>query len=179
MESQRALFDHELPAFPREQPLTRDDPHHDFLDSLDGVLSVKFERLLDDYLNGKQHLADADGQMRRWPELSPEGKVEHIARLAAIFDQPLSRFTEAVHDALDSQPLRTDEHACLELCYRYARQLRDPSPHALPLAPSAGTRSAYSTDDTAGRAAALCDQLFDTDRPQSQPDHAHQRQHSR
>ena len=183
MESQRALFDHELPAFPREQPLPKDDPHHDFLDSLDGVMHVKFERLLDDYLNGRLHFADADGQSRPWPKLSAEGKVEQIARLAAIFDQPLSRFTEAVHDDLDGQPLRTDEHACLELCHRYARQLRNPYPHGLPLAQSAGTGPHPSGDDTAGQAAALCDQLFGTVRPQPepqpQPEHTHQRQYTR
>lgn len=139
MEYQRALWDHELPAFPREHPLPQGDPHRDFMDSLDGVLHVKFERLLDDYLNGRQHFADADGQMRRWPELSSEGKVEHIARLAAIFSQPLSRFTEAVHDALDGQPLHTDEHACLRLCYDYARQLHSHEPHPLPLPPNART----------------------------------------
>ena len=134
MEYQRALWDAELPAFPREHPVPANDPHRDVMDSIDGVLHVKFERLLDDYLNSKRHFADADGQARRWPELSAEGKVEHIARLAAIFSQPLSRFTEAVHDALDGQPLRTDEHACLRLGYHYARQVRGHEPHPLPLA---------------------------------------------
>lgn len=134
MEYQRTLWDHELPAFPREHPLPDDEPHRDFLDSLDGVLHVKFERLFNDYLSGKQHFADTDGQMRHWPELSAEGKVEHIARLAAVFDIPLSRFTEAVHDALDGQPLGTDEMACLRLQYHYAQQVRNPSPQPLPLA---------------------------------------------
>jgi len=147
MEYQRALWDYELPAFPDEHPVPKDDPHHDFLDSLDGVLHVKFERLLDDYLNSNQPFTDADGQIRRWPELSAEGKVQHIARLAAIFDQPLSRFTEAVHDALDGRTLRTDEHACLELCYRYAQQLHDPGPHPLPLAPNAGNRDSAQSND--------------------------------
>lgn len=183
MESQRALWDHELPAFQREQPAPKDDPHHDFLESIDAVLHVKFERLLDDYLNSRQHFGDADGQMRRWPQLSPEGKAEHIARLAAIFDIPLSRFAEAVHDALAGQTLRTDERACLELCYRYARHIRGHDPHPLPLAPSAVTGPAYSTDDTANQAAALSGQLFGTARPQPdtqlQPDHAHQRQRTR
>ncbi|HTU18821.1 MAG TPA: hypothetical protein VMG10_12245 [Gemmataceae bacterium] len=137
LEYQRALWDPELPAFPREHPLPANDPHREFLDSLDGVLHVKFERLLDDYLNSTQPFADADGQMRRWPALSAEGKVQHIARLAAIFGQPLSRFTEAVHDALDGQPLRTDEHGCLRLCYEYARQIRDSNPYPLPLAQNA------------------------------------------
>ena len=62
------------------------------------MLHVKFERLLNDYLYSRQNFADADGRARPWPELSAAGKVEHIARLAAILDQPLSRFTEAVHD---------------------------------------------------------------------------------
>ena len=139
MECQRALWDHELPAFPRQHPLPDDDPHRDFLDSLDGVLHVKFERLLDDYLNGTQPFADADGQIRPWPELSADGKVQHIARLAAIFDIPLPRFTEAVHDALDGQSLHTDEIACLRLQYGYARHIRNPSPQPLPLAQSAGS----------------------------------------
>jgi hypothetical protein len=134
MEYQRALWDHELPAFPREHPLPTNDPHRDVLDSIDGVLYVKFERLFDDYLNGKHSFADTDGRMRTWSELSAEGKVEQIARLAAIFDISLSRFTDAAHDALGGQPLRTDEHACLRLCYDYARQLRDPNPPPLPLA---------------------------------------------
>ncbi len=138
MEYQRAMWDPELPAFPCEHPLPANDPHREVLDSLDGVLHVKFERLFDDYLNGKQSFADADRQMRTWSELSAEGKVEQIARLAAIFDISLSRFTDAVHDALDGQPLRTDEHACLRLCYDYARQLRDPNQHPLPLAQNAG-----------------------------------------
>lgn len=134
MESQRALWNHELDAFPPEHPLPADNPHRDFMSSLDNVLHVKFERLLDDYLSSNQSFLDADGHMRRWSELSAEGKVEHIARLAAIFDQPLSRFTDAVHDALDGQPLRTDEHACLRLSYDYARQLRGHERLPLPLA---------------------------------------------
>lgn len=148
MEYQRALWDPELPAFPRQHPLPDDEPHRDFLDSLHGVLHVKFERLFDDYLNGKQSFADADRQMRSWSELSAEDKVEQIARLAAIFDISLSRFTDAVHDALDGQPLRTDEHACLRLCYDYARQLRDPSPHPLPLAQKAGNLDTAQGQDS-------------------------------
>lgn len=147
MEYQRTLWDAELPTFPREHPLPNDEPHRDFLDSLDGVLHVKFERLFDDYLNGKQNFADTDGQSRRWPELSAEGKVEHIARLAAIFDVPLTRFTEAVHDALDGQPLRTDEMACLRRQYHYARQIRDPGPHPLPLAQNAGSPETAQSQD--------------------------------
>ena len=135
MEYQRALWDAELPAFPREQAAPQNNPPYDILDA---VLHVKFERLLDDYLGSKQHFPDADGRARNWPELSAEGKVEHIARLAAIFSQPLSRFTEAVHDALDGQPLHTDEQAYLRLQFDYARQMRDPNPHPLPLAPNAG-----------------------------------------
>ena len=137
MEYQRTLWEAELPAFPREHTVPKNDPHHDALDTLDAVLHVKFERLLDDYLGSKQHFADADGQARNWPELSAEGKVEHIARLAAIFDVSLPRFTEAVHDALDGQPLHTDEQACLRLQYQYAYQVRHPSPYPLPLAPNA------------------------------------------
>jgi len=148
MEYQRALWDHELPAFPREHPVPKNDPHRDFLDSLDGVLHVKFERLLDDYLNSTQPFADADGQTRRWPELSVEGKVQHIARLAAIFSQPLSRFTEAVRDALDGQPLHTDDMACLRLQYHYARQIRDPSPHSLPLSQDAGNLDTAQDQNT-------------------------------
>lgn len=138
LEYQRALWDHELPAFPREHAVSKNDPHYEALDPLDTVLHVKFERLLDDYLNSKQAFADADGRARSWPELSAEGKIQQIARLAAIFDVPLSRFTAAVHDALDGQPLPTDEQACLRLQFAYARQIRDPSPHPLPLAPNAG-----------------------------------------
>jgi hypothetical protein len=148
MEYQRALWDPELPAFPPEHPVPKDDPHHEFLHSLDGVLHVKFERLLDDYLHSKQPFADADGQMRPWSELSPGGKVQHIARLAAIFSQPLSRFTEAVHDAIEGQPLRTDERACLELCYRYARQIRGHEPHPLALAPNAGVSETAQNHDS-------------------------------
>jgi hypothetical protein len=147
MEYQRALWDHELPAFPREHPLPADDPHRDFMDSLDGVMHVKFERLFDDYLSSNQPFPDADGRMRRWSELSAEGKVEHIARLAAIFSQPLSRFSEAVHDALDGQPMHTDEHACLRLCYDYARQVRGPERHPLPLAHDAGSAETASHHD--------------------------------
>jgi hypothetical protein len=147
MEYQRALWDPELPAFPRQHPIPKDDPHRDSLDSLDGVLHVKFERLLDDYLNGTQPFADADGQTRRWQELSAEGKVQHIARLAAIFSQPLSRFTEAVSDALDGQLLSTDEMACLRLQYYYARQIHDPVPHPLPLAQDAGNLNTAQDQD--------------------------------
>ena len=147
MEYQRALWDHELPAFPREHPIPKDDPHHEALDAIDGVLHVKFERLLDDYLNSTQPFADADGHMRRWPELSAEGKVQHIARLAAIFSQPLSRFTEAVRDALDGQSLHTNETACLRLQYNYAQQIRDPHPHPLPLAQTASNLENARTQD--------------------------------
>lgn len=147
MEYQRALWDPELPAFPREHPLPKDDPHYDALDAIDGVLHVKFERLLDDYLHSTQPFADADAHMRPWPELSAEGKLQHITRLAAIFSQPLSRFTEAVHDALDGQELQTDEMACLRLQYNYARQIRDPNPHPLPLSQTAGNLGAAQTQD--------------------------------
>jgi hypothetical protein len=149
MEYQRALWDPELPAFPREHPLPEGDPHRRVMESIEGVLHDKFERLLGDYVNNRsrQPFPDADGRMRRFSELSAEGKVGHIARLAAIFSQPLSRFTEAVHDALDGQPLHTDEHACLELCYDYARQIRGQDPHPLPLAPNAGSRETAPGQD--------------------------------
>ncbi len=187
MEYQRALWDAELPVFPREHPLPKDDPHRDFLDSLDGVLHVKFERLLNDHLNSTRPVADADGELRRWGELSAEGKVEHIARLAAIFDIPLSRFTEAVRDAIDGQPLRTDETACLGLQYRYARQMRDPSPHPLPLADNAANREMtppIADQDGLPKdaiAATLRDQLFASPRPESQPgpEHPNERQRKR
>jgi hypothetical protein len=191
MEYQRALWDAELPAFPREHSLPGDEPHRDFLDSLDSVLHVKFERLLDDYPNGKQHFTDTDGKSRRWPKLSAEGKVEHIARLSAIFDIPLSRFTEAVHDALDGQPLRTDEHACLRLQYCHARQIRDPSPHPLPLAQNPGKDEpaqpiADHNNPKNGIKGTLSDQLFGKTRftptpAESEPglEHAHERHRER
>jgi hypothetical protein len=182
MEYQRALWDPELPAFPREHPWPADDPHRNVMDSLDGVLHVKFERLLDDYLNSTQPFADADGRMHPWPELSAEGKIQHIARLAAIFDQPLSRFTEAVHDALDGRPLSTDEHACLRLCYDYARQIRSHERHPLPLAQHGHSTTDSRPDDSP---ATLKDQLFGatplapTPEPAPQPKHTHERQHQR
>lgn len=173
MEYQRALWDHELPAFPPEHPLPEGDPHRDFMDSLDGVLHVKFERLFDDYLNSKQLFPDADGRMSLWKELSAEGKVQHIGRLAAIFDQPLSRFTEAVHDTLGVQSLRTDEHAGLRLCYDSARQLRSHEPHPLPLARHIENRETVPGIDT------LADTLFGKTltQPGTPPEQAHKQQH--
>ena len=171
MEYQRAMWDSDLPAFPSHDSLPENDPHRDAMQAIDGVLTVKFYRLFDEYLGSKQPFPDADGQMRRWAILSAEGKVQHVARLAAIFDVPYFRFAFAAMLAIDGRTLRTDEHACLRLYYDYARQARDPSPQPLPLAPDATQRHGHQDD--------LRQALFGETTPRPQIERAGDRQHKR
>jgi hypothetical protein len=81
-----------------------------------------FHALLASDKKGNYFLEDMDGDYRQWPDLSPAGKLSHIASDAAYYDVPFGRFAEAAQDVLRDQPPAAREEAALQLLYRHQRE---------------------------------------------------------
>jgi hypothetical protein len=63
-----------------------------------------------------------DGSFELWRDLSAEGKLEHIAGVAAFYDVTFEQFEEAVRDSVDAAAI---EEAALRLAMRSSRELHD------------------------------------------------------
>lgn len=82
-----------------------------------------FEALVESGKNGGYFIEDADGSFRTWQEMSPEGKLEHIARDAAYYDVPFEPFAEAIRDVLSDLSPAAREEAALRLVLRSVKEL--------------------------------------------------------
>jgi hypothetical protein len=81
-----------------------------------------FKALLESHTTNSYHLIAPDGEFREWQDLSPEGRLEIIAKDAAYYDVPFEPFAQAVREAVDKDAI---EEAALRLAMRSTRELHE------------------------------------------------------
>ncbi len=80
-----------------------------------------FRALVEDHRNSSHYFEEADGRLRLWRDLSPQGKLAYIASDAALYDVPFNRFDEAVRDVIGNAALA---EAALRMVLRDAQEFR-------------------------------------------------------
>jgi len=83
---------------------------------------VGFKALLESHKTNSYDLAESDGSLRPWRDLSAEGRIETIARDAAWYDVPFEQFAQAVRGSVDNAAI---EEAALRLAMRSGRESHD------------------------------------------------------
>jgi hypothetical protein len=81
-----------------------------------------FKAILRSHKANSYLMTETDGSFELWQDLSSPGRLEHIARDAAMYDVPFEPFAEAVRESIDRTAL---EDATLRLVLRNARELHD------------------------------------------------------
>src|SRR3954452_12807213 len=81
-----------------------------------------FKALVEDHKNSSSHFEEMDGSHRLWHELSPQSKLQYLARDAVWYDVPFERFAEAVRESVDKHAI---EEAALRLVLRNERELHE------------------------------------------------------
>ena len=104
------------PAQPRQKERSVEREAMDEKRRLEG-----FQALVASDKSGSHFLEDKDGEHRRWPELSSEGKLEFIAGAAAMYDVPFERFAATVHAELGDAASVTQ--AALHVALNYRKEL--------------------------------------------------------
>lgn len=83
----------------------------------------RFEAALSVYRESGLKFEEMDGSFRTWPDLSPEGKLSHIAHDAAASGVSFDRFAEAARAALAGLDSQTRETAAMRLAFSNQREL--------------------------------------------------------
>jgi hypothetical protein len=81
-----------------------------------------FKALLASEQTNSFYLEEPDGSFRLWRDLSAEGRLEYIARDAALYDVPFEQFAEAVRESVNSAAI---EEGALRLAMRSVKELHD------------------------------------------------------
>lgn len=79
-----------------------------------------FKALIEDHKNSSHYFEEMDGSHRQWRELSPQSKLQYVARDAVLYDVPFERFAEGVRDVL---PRAAHVEASLKMVLHYEREL--------------------------------------------------------
>lgn len=61
---------------------------------------ANFRAMVKDHSSSTHYFEEIGGERRQWKDLSPDGKLEYIARDAALCDVPFERFAEAVRELI-------------------------------------------------------------------------------
>ena len=78
--------------------------------------------LVDSRKSNSHYLEELDGSYRLWSDLSPQSKLEYIARDAAFYEASFESFAAVVRESIDKSALET---AALRLLLRGVSELRD------------------------------------------------------
>jgi hypothetical protein len=79
-----------------------------------------FKAMLESQQSNAYPLAEADGSLRFWRDLSADARLEKIARSAVLFDVPFEQMAQAVRESIDNPAV---EESALRLAMRSVGEL--------------------------------------------------------
>lgn len=80
-----------------------------------------FKALVEEYRNSDWYFEEVEGDRRLWKDFSPQGKLEYIARDAALYEVLFEAFADAARDFIGESALGD---AALRMVLGDAREFR-------------------------------------------------------